>query len=180
MTVFLQRLSVLPLLLVSAVLAPANAQTPSAPPAQDDAGRCAVWARELGFAQTVVDHDAQAFAGFVHENAVFGAGRHPQRGREAITASWQPLIAGTQLELRWYPDTVSVAGDGRTAYSSGPALYRSTKDGSTRLGRFGSVWQIDTDGQWRVIFDDGIKPEPADAAAVKAFEAGRRAQCPAA
>lgn len=153
------------------------AQTTSA----DPSARCAVWARELGFAQTVIDHDASAFAGFVHASAVFGVGGdRPQRGREAIVTGWQRLIDGTALELRWYPEAVSIAGDGRTAYSSGPALYRSKKDGSTRLGRFGSVWQIDSDGQWRVIFDDGISPVPIDEAGVKAFEAGRRAECPAA
>lgn len=165
---------------LAGLLAPAvaSAGEPAAPPAHE--ARCAVWARELGFAQSVVDHDAQAFAGFVHADAVFGVGGQPTRGRDAIAAQWAGLVAGTRLELRWYPDTVSVGGDGRTAYSSGPALYRSVKDGSTRLGRFGSVWQLDRDGQWRVIFDDGITPVAADAAAVQAFEAGRRTACPAA
>lgn len=146
--------------------------------ATSEQARCEVWARELGFAKTVVDHDAKAFTDFVHADAVFGVGSEPTRGRDAILAQWQGLIAGTRLELRWYPDTVSVGGDGRTAYSSGPALYRSVKDGSTRLGRFGSVWQKDRDGQWRVIFDDGINPVAADAAAVQAFEAGKREVCP--
>lgn len=141
-------------------------------------GRCAVWARELAFAKSVATHDAEAFAGFLHVDAVFGVGRQPLRGRDAITRQWAGLIDGTALELRWYPDTVSMGGDGRTAYSSGPALYRSRKDGSYRLGRFGSVWQIDRDGQWRVIFDDGIAPVATNDAGVKAFEAGRREACP--
>lgn len=141
-------------------------------------GRCAVWARELAFARSVAAHDAKAFAEFLHADAVFGVGEQPLRGREAITQGWTGLIDGTALELRWYPETVSVGGDGRTAYSSGPALYRSRKDGSYRLGRFGSVWQIDRDGQWRVIFDDGITPVPVDDAGVTVFEAGRQEACP--
>lgn len=155
--------------------APPTATTPRS---EADNARCAVWARELGFAKSVADHDAQAFAEFVHADAVFGVSGEPTRGREAISTQWAGLIAGTRLELQWYPDRVSVGGDGRTAYSSGPALYRSTQDGSYRVGRFGSVWQRDHDGQWRVIFDDGITPVATDAAGVQAFQAGRQPSCP--
>lgn len=172
------RLSWLPLLAVLATGARA-AETPAAPAAAGDAARCAVWARELGFADALARHDAEAFAGFLHADAVFGVGHQPTRGRAAILVDWMPLIEGKALELRWYPERVSVGGDGRTAYSSGPALYRNPKDGSYRLGRFGSVWQQDADGQWRVIFDDGVRPAPVDEAGVKAFEAGRRDACPA-
>ncbi len=172
------RLSALLVLAGLAAGAAAGEDSPM-PAAQDDA-RCAVWARELGFADALARHDATAFAGFLHADAVFGVGHQPTRGRDAIVADWMPLIEGKALELRWYPERVSVGGDGRTAYSSGPALYRNPKDGSHRLGRFGSVWQRGGDGQWRVIFDDGERPVPADEAAVKAFEAGRRDACPAA
>lgn len=143
--------------------------------------RCEVWKRELGFARSVADRDASAFADYVDAGAVFGVGGpHRTRGREAIVAEWKGIIDGSALELRWYPDQVSLAPDGRTAHSSGPALYRDPKDGSARLGRFGSVWQRSADGAWRVVFDGGVQPpRPADAAAVQAFEAGRREECPA-
>lgn len=170
------RLSCLPLLAVIAAGVPAAEPPPAA--ASADEARCAVWARELGFADALARHDAAAFAGFLHADAVFGVGHQPTRGRTAIVADWTPLIEGKALELRWYPERVSVGGDGRTAYSSGPALYRNPTDGSFRLGRFGSVWQQDADGQWRVIFDDGIRPTPIDEAGAKAFEAGRRDTCP--
>lgn len=142
--------------------------------------RCEVWKRELGFARSVADHDAGAFAEHVDASAVFGVGGPRRtRGREAIVAEWKGIIDGSALELRWYPDQVSLAPDGRTAHSSGPALYRDPKDGGVRLGRFGSVWQRGGDGAWRVVFDGGVQPpRPADAAAVQAFEAGRRDQCP--
>ena len=142
--------------------------------------RCAVWNRELGFAASVAAHDAKDFADHVQADAVFGVnGPQPTRGREAIVAEWKGIIDGSAVELRWYPDTVSVAADGRTAYSSGPALFRDAKSGSYHHSRFGSVWQLGEDGQWRVIFDGGSRPQQADEAAVKAFEAGRR-ECPSA
>jgi ketosteroid isomerase-like protein len=145
--------------------------------ASADSARCEVWQRETSFAQSVARHDAVAFAEHLHPQAAFGVSRTPTVGREAIVREWQGIIDGSALRLEWYPDVVTVGGDGDTAYSSGPSLYTDPKTGSVRRGRFGSVWQRDGDGAWRVIFDDGIRPEPADAAAVQAFHAGRRPAC---
>lgn len=158
----------------------ASAAFAQAPAEGKGDARCEVWKRELGFARSVADHDAKAFADHVHVHAVFGVGGPRRtRGREAIVAEWKGIIDGSVLELRWYPDQVSLAPDGRTAHSSGPALYRDPKDGNARQGRFGSVWQRDDDGAWRVVFDGGVQPpKSVDAAAVQAFEAGRRYECP--
>ena len=147
-------------------------------PAQ--AAECAVWQRERSFARSVAEHDATAFAEHLHADAAFGVSGTPTRGRDAITREWAGLIDGSALVLRWYPVVVTLGGDGRTAYSSGPALYEDPKTGATRLGRFGSVWQRDDDGIWRVLFDDGIPPQPADAAAVQRFREGERVACPGA
>ena len=99
--------------------------------------------------------------------AAFGVSRTPTRGRDAITREWMPLIQGTTLKLSWYPAVVTLGGDGRTAYSSGPALYEDPKTGESRIGRFGSVWHRGDDGVWRVLFDDGVSPQKADAAAIR-------------
>ena len=142
------RLSALLVLAGLAAGAAAGEDSPM-PAAQDDA-RCAVWARELGFADALARHDATAFAGFLHADAVFGVGHQPTRGRDAIVADWMPLIEGKALELRWYPERVSVGGDGRTAYSSGPALYRiegrQPSAGPLRIG-------VATGGRWPVAGD---------------------------
>jgi ketosteroid isomerase-like protein len=137
-----------------------------------------VWQRELGFARSVADHDPVAFASFLATNAAFGVSREPTIGREAVTREWQGIIDGSALKLEWYPTVVTLGGDGRTAYSSGPALYQDPKTGAYRHGRYGSVWQREADGEWRMIFDDGIRPEPADAAAVQAFRDGSGKPCP--
>jgi ketosteroid isomerase-like protein len=155
--------------------ATASSAAETAPP---DSPRCQVWQRELSFARSVADHDPVAFAGFLAANTAFGVSREPTVGREAVTREWQGIIDGTALRLEWYPAVVTVGGDGRTAYSSGPALYQDPKTGAYRHGRYGSVWQREQDGEWRMIFDDGIRPEPADAAAVQAFREGRRLVCP--
>jgi ketosteroid isomerase-like protein len=154
----------------------ASAWAQAAPPTDD--ARCQVWARELGFAASVAGHDAAAFAEHLHPRAAFGVSRKPTLGREAIAAEWQGIVDGSAVELQWYPDLVVPGGDG-LVHSTGPALYRDPKTGDYRHSRFNSVWQRDSDGAWRVVFDDGTSPQPAAAAAVEAFRAGRRQACSA-
>src|SRR5690606_28663441 len=94
--------------LMNHVLALALGATPlfaaaqEAPGAMPAAGSdaCTVWARESAFAQSVADHDAAAFASFLHPDAVFVGGQGPTRGAEAITAEWAGLIAGKGVLLR--------------------------------------------------------------------------------
>lgn len=155
------------------------AEAPSSVPAADTA-RCQVWQRELSFARSVADHDAPAFAEHLHPQAAFGVERQPSIGRDKIVEEWKGIIDGSAIKLEWYPDLVTVGGDGRTAFSTGPALYQDPATGKIRHGRFRSVWQQEADGAWRVIFDDGNRPEPADAAAVKAFREGSGKACAAA
>ena len=142
------------------------------------APECAVWMRELSFAQSVADHDAAAFEHHVDERAAFASSRRePQRGRADIARQWEPLIAGTPVKLAWYPTRVTIGGRPDVAWSSGPALYEDTTPGVKEryhLGGFNSVWSRGEDGVWRVIFDDGIRPVPATQAQVDAFRAGRR------
>ncbi|KAB8192111.1 DUF4440 domain-containing protein [Lysobacter maris] len=153
----------------------------AAAPTHSDA-ECEVWARELGFARSVAEHDGAAFAAHVGEQAAFNSGQAaPLRGRDAIVDAWAGIIAGEPLKLSWYPARVTIAGADDVAASSGPALYESVgPDGAVRhrIGAFHSVWHRDDDGQWRVLFDDGIAPQPASDEQVAAFHAGRREDCP--
>lgn len=161
----------------------ASAQEPVAPPQPKlSASECEVWARELGFARSVAEHDNAAFSGFVAEGAVFGAKRpNPRRGRDAVVEAWAGIVAGKELKLSWYPKMVAIGGEADIAYSSGPALYEDLTPGAKQrflIGGFQSIWHRDADGAWRVLFDDGIDPKPASDADVAAFEAGRREACP--
>jgi ketosteroid isomerase-like protein len=159
-----------------------HAQSPeAAPPLRHSAAECEVWARELSFARSVVEHDAAAFAEHLHPQAVFGTSQPvPTRGREAIAREWAGLVAGDPVELQWYPTHVVIGGEPDIAYSSGPALFRR-KDANgaaqVSLGAFGSVWKRGDDGVWRILFDDGIRPVPASAEQAAAFIAARR-DCP--
>lgn len=169
-------------LLASLLLAPlAGHCGPAArePATEGVSARCQVWARELSFARSVADHDAAAFSAHLHPHAVFGVSGQPTQGRDAIAAQWKGIIDGTAMVLEWYPEIVVEGGDG-LVHSSGPALYRNTSTGDYRRSRYSSVWQRGAhDGTWRVVFDDGTPPEPADEAEVAAFRQGRALDCPA-
>ena len=116
---------------IAASLAPlALAQSPG-----DAAAACEVWDRETSFAQTVVDHDAAAFASHLHPGAVFiGGDGNGTHGREAIVAEWAGLIDGKGLVLRWYPDAVDVSGDagGLCASRTGSSSSGTAASGRSR------------------------------------------------
>lgn len=144
---------------------------------------CEVWERERSFAQTVVDHDADAFASHLHPDAVFFSGSGPLRGRAAATADWLPIIAGEGMTLRWHPDTVTVAEGTGVAISRGPYWVESTDaDGEPRhgIGRFMSVWQRNAGGVWQVIFDGAgaTAAQPATAEEIERLLASLPKSCP--
>lgn len=160
--------------LLACAIAPAMAQ--AATP------ECAVWQRELSFAQSVQKHDAAAFAGHVMADAVFDANTpQPTRGRAAILQHWAPMIEGRTVRLDWYPQQVVVSGDGTLAYSSGAYLFENLAPGAKRrytIGRFATTWRRAADGVWRAAFDGGDEGRPASAADADAFRPGRMTSCP--
>jgi ketosteroid isomerase-like protein len=169
------------LTLLAAILAlslPAGAQ------AQDTTtDACAVWARESGFAQSVADHDAAAFAAYLHPDAVFIDGRgNPTRGADAVAAGWAGIIEGKGLVFHWYPDAVDVGANGAVALSRGPYWVENpaAPPGKRyRRGRFVSTWLRGDDDQWRVVFDGGSGNEavPATADEIANLIASRQ-DCP--
>ena len=172
----------LALSLVVAGNAPAVQPTAPPPDARMSATECEVWARELSFAQSVADLDAAAFAANLEPDAAFAAeSPQPQRGSGLIASRWAGLIEGRNLLLSWYPSRTTIGGADDVAVSSGPALYEDLRPGADpryRIGAFHSVWHKGADGVWRILFDDGIDPQPASAAQVAAFREGRKPVCP--
>ena len=163
--------------LASCVIGIARAAGPHSP------AECEVWARELGFARAVAEHDAAAFAEHIASGAVFGAGSERQRrGRDAIAQAWAGIVEGREITIEWYPTRTTVGGEAGIAWSQGPSLVvlaPGTDRAEYRLGRFHSVWRRGEDGVWRVLFDDGVEGVPATPEQVRAFREGRRETCPA-
>jgi ketosteroid isomerase-like protein len=110
-----------------------------------------VRAREIAFAATLANRDFETFLTFVSSEAVFFNGNEPIRGRDAIGDAWEPFFEGPSAPFSWTPDVVEVLESGSLALSSGPVRDPSGAD----AGRFNSVWRLEADGVWRVIFDKG-------------------------
>lgn len=105
---------------------------------------------ERAFAKTMADRDAGAFATYVSEEAVF-YGQQILRGRSQVAGGWKGYFEGAQAPFSWEPDHVEVLPSGKLALSSGPVYDPSGK----LIGTFNSVWRLEADGHWRVVFDKG-------------------------
>ncbi len=105
---------------------------------------------ERAFARTMADRDADAFTAFVSEEAVF-YGREILRGRAQVADGWKGFFEGASAPFSWDPDHVEVLPSGTLALSSGPVYDPTGK----RVGTFNSVWRLEADGHWRVVFDKG-------------------------
>jgi ketosteroid isomerase-like protein len=119
--------------------------------AQSDLAR-RVEDREIAFARSMADRDLDAFAAFVSEEAIFFNSRNEAlRGREVIVGAWAAFFEGAVAPFSWRPDVVEVLDSGDLALTSGPVHDPS----GALIGRFNSVWRLEADGQWRVVFDKG-------------------------
>jgi ketosteroid isomerase-like protein len=121
------------------------------------ADECAVWQREQAFARSVEQHDAAAFATFLHAGTIFNVGTvDAEHGREAIVQSWAEIVDGKTIALRWRPGIVHIGGEPRIAVSRGPYILQRVQEGAPtfRVGMFQTVWvRDDRDGTWRVLYD---------------------------
>lgn len=108
---------------------------------------------ELAFAATMAERDLEAFVSHLADEAVFFAGK-VLRGAEQIAAAWSPFFEGAAAPFSWEPEQVEVLDSGALALSSGPVY---DPEGNL-IGTFNSVWRLDSDGRWRVVFDKGCPP----------------------
>ena len=128
-----------------------------------------VKAAEKAFAKTMADRDIQGFAKHISEEGVFFGGKGPIRGREAVVTAWKRFFEGSGAPFSWDPETAEVLPSGNLGLTSGPV-----RDPNGELmGTFMTIWRLESDGKWRVIFDKGCdvcKPEPEKAPARVAEE----------
>jgi ketosteroid isomerase-like protein len=106
---------------------------------------------ERAFAATMAARDQAAFAQHIAEDAVFFDGEKATRGRAAVVAAWKEFFAGPAAPFSWAPETVEVLDSGTLAHSSGPVFDPQ----GHRVATFNSIWRLEPDGKWRVVFDKG-------------------------
>ena len=109
---------------------------------------------ERAFAATMARRDATAFGSFISLEAIFmGSSDTPRvlRGRQAIVEGWKQFFDGAAAPFSWEPDIVEVTDSGGMALTSGPVHGPNGE----LIGRFNSIWRLEPDNKWRVIFDRG-------------------------
>jgi len=113
--------------------------------------------REIGFSQSVENRDVDAFRSFIDADARF-VGSGVLRGTDQVAEAWSIFFKVDGPTIRWRPQFVEVLENGTLALSRGP--YQTTSvdaDGnsSESWGTFNSVWRLNADGEWQVVFDAG-------------------------
>lgn len=106
---------------------------------------------ETAFAKTMADRDFEGFVSFLSEEAVFFGGKSARRGKATVAAAWKYLYDGPAAPFSWKPEKVEVLDSGTLALSTGPVF---TPDGK-QSGTYSSIWRLEADGKWRIIFDQG-------------------------
>ena len=106
---------------------------------------------ERAFASTMSDRDHKAFTSFLADETIFFSGETPLRGKQQVAAAWEPFFQEPGAPFSWEPQTVVVLDSGTLALSTGPV---HNPDGK-QVATFNSVWRLEPDGKWQIIFDKG-------------------------
>jgi ketosteroid isomerase-like protein len=111
---------------------------------------------ERAFAAAMTRRDLAGFASHVSQEAIFmGSADTPRvlRGKAAIVEGWKQFFDGPNAPFSWEPDIVEVLDSGTMALTSGPVHDPKGE----LIGRFNSIWRLEPDGRWRVLFDRGAE-----------------------
>jgi len=110
-----------------------------------------VRAAETAFAKTMADRDHAAFGSYIAEEGVFFGRSGAIRGRTAVAADWKRFFEGKEAPFSWAPETVEILPSGNLGLTSGPV--HDPK--GALIGTFMTIWRLEPDGKWRVVFDKG-------------------------
>ena len=122
--------------------------------------------REIGFSKSVEAQDRDLFAAFIDPDARF-VGNKVDRTREAIADAWGVFFEEDAPLIKWRPQYVEVLETGNLALTRGPYRIINTNEQGEEIegwGTFNSVWRLNADGEWLVVFDAGSLPNetPSD------------------
>ena len=122
--------------------------------------------REIGFSKSVESQDRDGFASFIDPDARF-VGNKVDRSREAIAEAWAVFFTGDLPSIKWRPQFIEVLESGDLALSRGPyRIIDENEQGEVTeaWGTYNSVWRLNADGEWLIVFDAGSFPDetPSD------------------
>ena len=117
--------------------------------------------RGIGFSKSVEVQDHELFRSFVDPDARF-VNASVLRGNEAIADAWATFFAEESPQIKWRPQFVEVLESGDLALTRGPYRIIDKNDQGEKTegwGTFNSVWRLNADGEWLVVFDAGSFPD---------------------
>jgi len=127
--------------------------------------------REIGFSRAAEQRDTDAFISFVDADARF-VGNSVMHGVDEVAAAWSVFFGENSPTIKWRPQIVEVLENGALALTRGPYRVTTTDaEGNPveQWGTFNSVWRLNEDGQWRVVFDAGSPAAAPPDDATRAF-----------
>ncbi len=102
----------------------------------------------------MADRNLAAFTALLADDTVFWGGKGVNRGKAAVAADWKRFFDGPDAPFSWVPAEVEVLSSGNLGFTSGPVFDPK----GNRIGTFNSVWQRQSDGSWKIVFDKGCPP----------------------
>ena len=117
--------------------------------------------REIGFSKSVENLNRNQFPMFIDPDARF-VGIKVDRSREAIAEAWRVFFSEDAPLIKWRPQFVEVLESGDLALTRGPyRIIDKDENGQPTegWGTFNSVWRLNDDGEWLVVFDAGSFPD---------------------
>ncbi len=132
-----------------------------------DVVRC----REIAFSQSVEAQDLSGFKSFIDDDARF-VNNAVTRGPDAIATAWNVFFTSQGPQIKWRPLFVEVLEDGKLALTRGPyRMVTKDEDGNetAHWGTFNSVWRMQADGSWMVVFDAGSPTDNAPTEEIQAL-----------
>ena len=127
-----------------------------------EAERAALRAADQAWSQTPPDLDR--FMSFVADDAyTLMPDADLIQGKATIRSLWSGMFTSPGFALKWSATNVEVAADGRTGYTIGTfELGMQDSSGKTlnRTGKYITIWQKQSDGQWKVVADTAVFDSP--------------------
>ncbi len=127
--------------------------------------------REIGFSKSIEARDMNAFRSFIDADARF-VGGSISRGPDEVVAAWSVFASEGGPRIVWRPQIIEVLDDGTLALSRGPYRYTARDESGVETdlwGTFNSIWRLQDDGSWKVVFDAGnsaAEPPPPEVRAL--------------
>jgi ketosteroid isomerase-like protein len=104
---------------------------------------------EIAFAKAFADRDAVKFFSFVTDDATFLGPKRTLAGKTEVVKVWSEHLKPEKAPFRWQPERVVVNAKGDLGLSTGPTYNADGK----YIGNYSSIWQRQTDGSWKIVFD---------------------------